>query len=101
MTAPSGERRDAGVLLYGEPHDIAPPQQIVCGFPFGVPMAGDLARIGRALISVSDKSGLVDLGAALAARGIELISTGGTARALAEAGLAVKDAAELTGFPEM
>jgi phosphoribosylaminoimidazolecarboxamide formyltransferase/IMP cyclohydrolase len=64
-------------------------------------MAGDLARIGRALISVSDKSGLVELGAALAARGIELVSTGGTARALAQAGLGVRDAAELTGFPEM
>ncbi len=64
-------------------------------------MAGDLARIGRALISVSDKSGLVELGAALAARGIEIVSTGGTARALAQAGLAVRDAAELTGFPEM
>jgi phosphoribosylaminoimidazolecarboxamide formyltransferase/IMP cyclohydrolase len=62
-------------------------------------MAGDLARIGRALISVSDKSGLVELGAALVARGVELVSTGGTARALAEAGYAVKDAAELTGFP--
>jgi phosphoribosylaminoimidazolecarboxamide formyltransferase/IMP cyclohydrolase len=64
-------------------------------------MAGDLVRIGRALISVSDKSGLVELGAALAARGIELVSTGGTARTLALAGLAVRDAAELTGFPEM
>ena len=64
-------------------------------------MAGDLARIGRALISVSDKSGLVDLGAMLAAHRVELISTGGTARALTQAGYAVKDAAELTGFPEM
>jgi phosphoribosylaminoimidazolecarboxamide formyltransferase/IMP cyclohydrolase len=64
-------------------------------------MAGDLARIGRALISVSDKSGLIELGAALAARGVELVSTGGTARALAQAGYAVRDAAELTGFPEM
>jgi phosphoribosylaminoimidazolecarboxamide formyltransferase / IMP cyclohydrolase len=64
-------------------------------------MTGDLARIGRALISVSDKTGLVELGVALAARGIELVSTGGTAKALAEAGLAVKDASELTGFPEM
>jgi phosphoribosylaminoimidazolecarboxamide formyltransferase/IMP cyclohydrolase len=70
-------------------------------FPQRVCMAGDLARIGRALISVSDKSGLVELGAALAARGVELVSTGGTARALAQAGLAVKDATELTGFPEM
>ena len=45
-------------------------------------MAGDLTRIGRALISVSDKSGLIELGAALAGRGVELVSTGGTARAL-------------------
>jgi phosphoribosylaminoimidazolecarboxamide formyltransferase/IMP cyclohydrolase len=64
-------------------------------------MTGDLARIGRALISVSDKTGLVELGVALAARGIELVSTGGTARTLAQAGLTVKDAADLTGFPEM
>ena len=64
-------------------------------------MAGDLARIGRALISVSDKSGLLELAAALAARGVELASTGGTARALADAGFRVRDVAELTGFPEM
>ena len=55
----------------------------------------------RALLSVSDKSGLVDLGTALAARGVELVSTGGTAKALREAGLAVRDISELTGFPEM
>jgi phosphoribosylaminoimidazolecarboxamide formyltransferase/IMP cyclohydrolase len=55
----------------------------------------------RALLSVSDKTGLTDLGAALAARGIELISTGGTARALRAAGLAVRDVSELTGFPEI
>ena len=48
-------------------------------------MALDLAPIGRALISVSDKTGLVELGKALAARGIELVSTGGTAAALAKA----------------
>jgi phosphoribosylaminoimidazolecarboxamide formyltransferase / IMP cyclohydrolase len=64
-------------------------------------MANNLARIGRALISVSDKSGLIELAAALAARGVELVSTGGTAKALANAGYTVKDAAELTGFPEM
>jgi phosphoribosylaminoimidazolecarboxamide formyltransferase / IMP cyclohydrolase len=64
-------------------------------------MAGDLARIGRALISVSDKSGLLELSAALAALGVEIVSTGGTARALTQAGYAVRDAAELTGFPEM
>jgi phosphoribosylaminoimidazolecarboxamide formyltransferase/IMP cyclohydrolase len=57
--------------------------------------------IQRALLSVSDKSGLADLGAALAARGVELVSTGGTAKALRDAGLAVKDVSELTGFPEM
>ncbi len=57
--------------------------------------------IRRALLSVSDKSGLVELGQALAAKGVELVSTGGTAKALREAGLAVKDISELTGFPEM
>jgi phosphoribosylaminoimidazolecarboxamide formyltransferase/IMP cyclohydrolase len=60
-----------------------------------------LQPIARALLSVSDKVGLVDFARALAARGIELVSTGGTARALAEAGLAVRDVASLTGFPEM
>ncbi len=58
-------------------------------------------KIGRALLSVSDKSGLVDLGRALAAHGVELVSTGGTASALRDAGLAVRDIADLTGFPEM
>ena len=57
--------------------------------------------IGRALISVSDKSRLIDQAKALAARGVELISTGGTRRAIAEAGLDVKDVADLTGYPEM
>ncbi|MCE7033376.1 bifunctional phosphoribosylaminoimidazolecarboxamide formyltransferase/IMP cyclohydrolase [Lysobacter sp. GX 14042] len=58
-------------------------------------------KIRRALLSVSDKTGLVELARALAARGVELLSTGGTARALREAGLAVKDVSEATGFPEM
>jgi len=57
--------------------------------------------IRRALLSVSDKSGLADLGSKLAKAGVELISTGGTARALREAGLDVRDVAEVTGFPEM
>ena len=57
--------------------------------------------IKRALLSVSDKSGLAELGQALAARGVELVSTGGTARMLREAGLEVKDVSDLTGFPEM
>jgi phosphoribosylaminoimidazolecarboxamide formyltransferase/IMP cyclohydrolase len=60
-----------------------------------------LKKITRALISVSDKTGLVDFARALAGYGIELISTGGTAKALADAGLRVTDVAELTGFPEM
>jgi phosphoribosylaminoimidazolecarboxamide formyltransferase/IMP cyclohydrolase len=55
----------------------------------------------RALLSVSDKTGLADLGAALAARGVTLLSTGGTAAALREAGLDVTDVSEVTGFPEM
>ena len=57
--------------------------------------------IERALLSVSDKSGLAELGKALAARGVELVSTGGTAKALRDAGLEVTDVSELTGFPEM
>ncbi|MEX1661562.1 bifunctional phosphoribosylaminoimidazolecarboxamide formyltransferase/IMP cyclohydrolase [Thioclava sp. 15-R06ZXC-3] len=55
----------------------------------------------RALISVSDKTGLLDFAKALAARGVELLSTGGTAKTLREAGLSVRDVAEVTGFPEM
>jgi phosphoribosylaminoimidazolecarboxamide formyltransferase/IMP cyclohydrolase len=61
----------------------------------------DLAPLKRALLSVSDKTGLVELGRALAARGVELLSTGGTARSLREAGLTVLDVADVTGFPEM
>jgi phosphoribosylaminoimidazolecarboxamide formyltransferase/IMP cyclohydrolase len=64
-------------------------------------MPQHLRRITRALLSVSDKSGLVDFARALAGHGVELISTGGTAKALADAGLKVRDVAELTGFPEM
>lgn len=58
-------------------------------------------RIARALISVSDKTGLVEHAKRLAAHGVELVSTGGTSKALKEAGLAVRDVADLTGFPEM
>ena len=57
--------------------------------------------IKRALLSVSDKTGLADLGRVLAAHGVELVSTGGTAATLRDAGLAVRDISELTGFPEM
>ncbi|MCV3270257.1 bifunctional phosphoribosylaminoimidazolecarboxamide formyltransferase/IMP cyclohydrolase [Roseobacter sinensis] len=61
----------------------------------------DLAPLRRALLSVSDKTGLVAFGRALAAKGVELLSTGGTAKALRDAGLEVRDVAEVTGFPEM
>ncbi|MCB1347026.1 MAG: bifunctional phosphoribosylaminoimidazolecarboxamide formyltransferase/IMP cyclohydrolase, partial [Rhodobacteraceae bacterium] len=61
----------------------------------------DIVPLKRALLSVSDKSGLIDLGRALAAKGVELVSTGGTAKSLRDAGLAVRDVADLTGFPEM
>ncbi|WP_315715869.1 MULTISPECIES: bifunctional phosphoribosylaminoimidazolecarboxamide formyltransferase/IMP cyclohydrolase [unclassified Bradyrhizobium] len=64
-------------------------------------MTNQLRRVHRALLSVSDKTGLVDFARSLAARGIELISTGGTAKAIADAGLKVKDVSDLTGFPEM
>ncbi len=64
-------------------------------------MPVDVAPIGRALISVSDKSGLEGLARALAAQGIEIVSTGGTAGALVKAGLEVVDVARLTEFPEM
>ena len=61
----------------------------------------DLTPVRRALISVSDKTGLMEFATALAGQGIELLSTGGTARALRQAGLTVKDVADVTGFPEM
>ena len=64
-------------------------------------MPQHLRRISRAILSVSDKTGLVEFARQLADFGIELVSTGGTAQALAEAGLKVRDVADLTGFPEM
>ncbi len=64
-------------------------------------MSVDRLPVRRALLSVSDKTGLLDLARALSARGIELLSTGGTARALRDAGLAVRDVSDVTGFPEM
>ncbi len=65
------------------------------------PPAPDRVAVRRALISVSDKTGLEETARALAALGVELVSTGGTRAAIAAAGLPVKDIAELTGFPEM
>jgi phosphoribosylaminoimidazolecarboxamide formyltransferase/IMP cyclohydrolase len=61
----------------------------------------DLKVVRRALLSVTDKSGLVEFAGVLAGLGVELVSTGGTAKALRDAGLTVLDVAELTGFPEM
>ncbi len=60
-----------------------------------------MARIKRAILSVTDKSGLAEFARRLAAQGVELISTGGTARVLRDAGLNVRDISDLTGFPEM
>ncbi len=64
-------------------------------------MSADLLPVRRALLSVSDKTGLLELARALAARNVELLSTGGTAKAIREAGLPVKDVSDVTGFPEM
>ena len=61
----------------------------------------DLVPVRRALLSVSDKTGLIDLATALTAHGVQLLSTGGTAKALRDAGLTVTDVSDATGFPEM
>ena len=66
-----------------------------------LPPPPDRAPVRRALLSVSDKTGLAELGARLARHGVELLSTGGTARALRDAGLDVTDVADVTGFPEI
>jgi phosphoribosylaminoimidazolecarboxamide formyltransferase/IMP cyclohydrolase len=64
-------------------------------------MSENPARIRRAILSVTDKTGLVDFARTLASLGVELISTGGTAKLLRDSGVGVKDISELTGFPEM
>src|ERR1700742_454196 len=64
-------------------------------------MTENTRRVTRALLSVSDKTGLIEFARALSGHGVELVSTGGTAKAIAAAGLKVKDVSELTGFPEM
>ena len=64
-------------------------------------MSSSPSRIQRAILSVTDKTGLVDFARRLADLGIELVSTGGTAKLLRDSGIAVKDISELTGFPEM
>jgi phosphoribosylaminoimidazolecarboxamide formyltransferase/IMP cyclohydrolase len=60
-----------------------------------------MSKIQRALISVTDKSGIEELGRALSRFGVEILSTGGTARALAQAGLKIREVSDFTGFPEM
>ena len=74
---------------------------ILLHHPDQADMTDQTRRVTRALLSVSDKSGLIEFAQALAGRGIDLISTGGTAKAIAAAGLKVTDVSELTGFPEM
>ena len=64
-------------------------------------MPTDLRRAARALLSVSDKTGLAGFARGLAGFGVELVSTGGTRKALADAGLPVRDVSDLTGFPEL
>ncbi|WP_273794412.1 bifunctional phosphoribosylaminoimidazolecarboxamide formyltransferase/IMP cyclohydrolase [Brucella intermedia] len=63
--------------------------------------APDLHRVRRALLSVSDKTGLIDFAKALHAQGVEILSTGGTAKSIAAEGIPVKDVSEVTGFPEI
>ena len=60
-----------------------------------------MSKVQRAILSVTDKTGLVDFARKLSGIGVELISTGGTAKLLRDSGIAVKDVSELTGFPEM
>src|SRR5579871_6326420 len=65
------------------------------------PVAAGEVQVTRALLSVSDKTGLVEFARGLAELGVELVSTGGTARELTDAGLQVRQVSELTGFPEI
>ena len=60
-----------------------------------------MKKIERAILSVSDKTGIVEFARTLAGMGVELLSTGGTAKVIREAGIEVKDISEFTGFPEM
>src|ERR1700710_1070856 len=74
---------------------------MICSIYKDRPMTDHPRRVTRALLSVSDKSGLIEFARTLAGHGIDLVSTGGTAKAIAAAGLKVTDVSELTGFPEM
>src|SRR4051794_7279795 len=83
-----------GRALLSRSHTQTP---VSCASP--ARMSTDIRRIARALLLVSDKTGLIDFAKALAGHGVALVSTGGTAKALKDAGLNVTDVAELTGFP--
>src|SRR5262249_44988000 len=69
--------------------------------PLGETEDMNLRTVRRALLSVSDKTGMLDLARALAALNVELISTGGTRKSLTDAGLTVRDVSDVTGFPEI
>src|SRR3989339_1612595 len=85
------------MALKGDKWNTLPP------LPFTLPpfTLHEKIMIKRALLSVSDKTGLIDFARALSAQGVELLSTGGTAKAIRDAGLPVQDVSEFTGFPEM
>ena len=113
LAGPDGPRRSVQIVIYGNARAVPRVHWTFIArrsdrdpAPTGARGAGaaavsDLRRIARALLSVSDKAGLVDFAHALSGYGIELVSTGGTAKTLAEAGLTVRDVSELTGYPEM
>jgi len=100
-TTPNGQPAVPVVTAATGPARCARLQYGPASASFPTPMSADLLPVRRALLSVSDKTGLVELARALAAHGVELLSTGGTAKAIREAGLPVKDVSDVTGFPEM
>ena len=107
MVVTTGERGPRGLLIWRSfdlPRawaNILIPGVRHARRPFAFPPAPDVYPVKRALISVSDKTGLIETASALHDLGVELVSTGGTRAAIAAAGLPVKDVADLTGFPEM
>jgi phosphoribosylaminoimidazolecarboxamide formyltransferase/IMP cyclohydrolase len=95
---PTGERAEPSPLAWAMSFYT---QEIALPHAPNFPAAADHAPVKRALISVSDKTGLIEIARALSDLGVELVSTGGTRAAIASAGVAVKDVSDLTGFPEM
>ena len=96
-----GERNVVGASAFPGPRRIGARLDLDHMTAPTFPPAPDLVRPSRALLSVSDKTGLIEAARALVESGVELVSTGGTRAAIAAAGLAVRDVSELTGFPEM